>query len=113
MSSTKHKPMNLLFLFSDQHSREVFGCYGNPYVHTPNLDGLAAQGTMFRNAYSNCPICVPSRASMTIGDYCFKHSYWDNAHPYFGREEGFGHRLVQQGFPVTTIGKLHYKGNMP
>jgi choline-sulfatase len=50
---------------------------------------------------------------MTIGDYCFRHSYWDNAHPYFGTEEGFGHRLVQQGFPVTTIGKLHYKGNMP
>ena len=110
---TQRKAMNLLYLFTDQHSREVYGHYGNPYVHTPNLDRLAASGTTFRNAYCNNPICVPSRASQAIGDYCFKYSYWDNAHPYKGDQEGWGHRLTQQGIDVTTIGKLHYAGNFP
>lgn len=107
------KPMNLLYLFSDQHSKFVTGCYGNPHVHTPNIDRLAAGGVCFDSAYTNNPICVPARASMTIGDYCFRHNYWDNAHPYKGDEEGWGHRLVQQGFPVTTIGKLHYQADIP
>lgn len=106
------KPMNLLFLFSDQHSREKTGCYGNSYIHTPNIDRLAQNGVRFDNAYSNFPICCPSRASMAIGDYCFRHSYWDNAHPYAGRENSWGHRLVEQGYKITTIGKLHYKDNI-
>lgn len=103
------KPMNLLYLFTDQHSKFITGCYGNPYVHTPNLDSLAAHGVRFNNAYCNNPICVPSRASMTIGDYGFKHSYWDNSFPYAGKEDSWGARLVQNGYQVTTIGKLHYK----
>lgn len=107
------KPTNLVYIFSDQHSKKVLGCYGNPYVHTPNMDRLASRGTLFRNAYTNNPICVPARASMTIGDYCHRHNYWDNCHPYAGKEEGWGHRLSQQGIKVTTIGKLHYVGNRP
>lgn len=107
------KPMNLLYLFSDQHSRFVTGCYGNPYVHTPNIDRLAARGVCFDSAYSNNPICVPARAAMTVGDYCFRHHYWDNAHPYNGAQEGWGHRLTSQGIPVTTVGKLHYQSDAP
>lgn len=103
------KPMNLLFLFTDQHSKFITGCYGNPYVHTPNLDRLAARGVRFNNAYCNNPICVPSRASMSIGDYGFRHSYWDNSFPYAAKEDSWGTRLVQNGYRVTTIGKLHYK----
>lgn len=103
------KPMNLLYLFTDQHSKFVTGCYGNPYVHTPNLDSLAARGVRFNQAYCNNPICVPSRASMSIGDYGFRHSYWDNSFPYAGKEDSWGTRLVQNGYQVTTIGKLHYK----
>ena len=44
---------NVLFLMSDEHSREIAGCYGNPIVRTPNLDALAARGVVFENAYCN------------------------------------------------------------
>ena len=53
------KPTNVLFINSDQHSKRVLGCYGNPVVRTPHLDGLAARGTRFANAYCPTPICVP------------------------------------------------------
>ena len=104
------KPTNLLFINADQHSRHVFGAYGNPVVKTPNLDGLAARGTLFANGYCPFPICVPSRASLATGRYAHTIDSWDNAKPYIGTEApSWGHRLTEQGHAVTTIGKLHYR----
>jgi choline-sulfatase len=52
---------NVLFIMSDEHSRRVAGGFGNPLIRTPHIDQLAEQGTLFNDAYANCPICVPSR----------------------------------------------------
>jgi choline-sulfatase len=103
------KPANLLFILSDQHNRDVSGCYGHKQVETPNLDALAARGVRFDNAYTNCPICVPARASLATGRYVHEIGYWDNAFPYEGRVRGWGHRLVQAGHKVDSIGKLHFR----
>ncbi len=104
------KPMNLLILMSDEHTRRMTGCYGHPQVQTPNLDRLAARGVRFDNAYVNNPICVPSRANFITGRYTHDTGHWDNAHPYTGEKvEGFGHRLIEAGNQITTIGKLHYR----
>jgi choline-sulfatase len=102
-------PSNLLILMSDQHNRSMAGCYGHPVVQTPNIDGLAARGVRFRNAYCNSPICVPSRASMATGRYAHQIGSWDNAFPYDGRVTSWGHRLTRLGHHVTTVGKLHYR----
>ena len=61
--------VNVLFIMSDEHNREIAGCYGNRIIRTPNIDALAARGVVFENAYCNSPICVPSRASLATGDY--------------------------------------------
>ena len=103
------KPQNTLFIFSDEHTREITGCYGNDIIQTPNIDALAASGTRFDNAYTNCPICVPARASLATGRYVHDIGYWDNAHPYFGSPNSFGHRLISADHNVTAIGKLHYR----
>jgi choline-sulfatase len=100
---------NLLFIFSDEHSRDITGAYGNPHVKTPNLDAMAAAGTRFANPYVNCPICVPSRASLATGRYVHAIRSWDNAHPYAGDPPGWGQALIDQGHEVTAIGKLHYR----
>lgn len=105
--------MNLLLIVSDEHNPKIVGTNGNQVVQTPNMDRLAASGANFSHAYCNNPICLPSRASFTIGDYASRHGYWDNAFPYGGETKGFGHRLVESGIPVTTIGKLHYKDTDP
>jgi choline-sulfatase len=111
---TRHRGLplraqNLLLILSDEHNRDITGCYGNRLVRTPHLDALAARGTRFRWAYCNCPICVPSRASLATGRYVHEIRCWDNAHPYDGRVRGWGHRLIEQGHEVAAVGKLHYR----
>ncbi|HZQ98780.1 MAG TPA: sulfatase-like hydrolase/transferase [Chloroflexota bacterium] len=103
------EPMNLVYVMSDQHNRRMLSCYGHPVVKTPNLDALAARGVRFANAYTNCPICVPARASFATGRYVHDIGYWDNGTPYDGRVPSWGHRLTAQRHNVTTIGKLHYR----
>jgi choline-sulfatase len=107
------KATNLVFIMSDEHSKRVLGCYGHPMIRTPHLDRLAADGTRFTNAYTNCPICVPARASLATGQYVHRHRCWDNAIAYDGSVPSWGHRLIAQGHRVTSIGKLHYVDSDP
>ena len=67
---------NTLFILSDQHTRSGLGCYGG-IAQTPNLDRLAERGTRFDTAYTNCPICVPVRASLATGRWVHQARYWD------------------------------------
>lgn len=107
------KPSNLLFILSDEHNKRVLGCSGRTMVRTPNLDALAARGTRFTNAYTNCPICVPARASFATGRYVHQVRCWDNAIAYSGQAPSWGHRLMEQGHHVAAIGKLHYQDSNP
>ncbi|MEE2957329.1 MAG: sulfatase-like hydrolase/transferase [Pseudomonadota bacterium] len=103
------KPMNVLFIMADEHNRAMMGNAGHPLVKTPHLDALAGRGTRFTSAYSNCPICVPARASIATGRYNHDIRYWDNATAYDGRVQGWGHRLQEEAIRVESIGKLHYR----
>lgn len=105
------KPQNLLVIMSDEHSRKVLGCYGNPIVQTPNLDALAARGTRFSQAYTTSPICVPARAAFALGKYVHQIGFWDNADPYDGSVQSWHHLLRSQGHHVTSIGKLHFRSS--
>ncbi len=103
------QPKNLVFIMSDEHNAAFMGASGHNVVRTPHLDHLAASGVLFENAYTNCPICVPARASFATGRYVHDCGYWDNADPYDGAAPSWGHRLMEQGHRVVSIGKLHYR----
>ncbi|MDE0538960.1 MAG: sulfatase-like hydrolase/transferase [Rhodospirillales bacterium] len=105
------EPKNLLIVMSDEHNARFMGCAGHELAKTPNLDDLAAGGTRFTSAYSNCPICVPARAIFATGRYTHETGYWDNAIAYDGRVESWGHRLRAAGRRVESIGKLHFRSN--
>lgn len=102
-------PSNLLIIMSDEHQAAAMGCAGHSFVQTPNLDKLAARGTRFSNAYTPSPICVPARAAFATGRYVHDIRLWDNAMPYIGEPQGWGHALQAQRTRVESIGKLHYR----
>jgi len=104
---------NLIVILSDEHNPKVAGYAGHPVVRTPNLDRLAARGTRFTSAYTNCPICVPARASLATGRYVHQHRCWDNAIAYEGKPATWGHRAMAQGHRAVSIGKLHYLDSAP
>lgn len=104
-----NEPHNLLIIMSDEHSRQVCGAYGNEVAQTPNLDALAARGTLFANAYTPSTICVPARASFATGQHVHRTGHWDNSFAYAGAPPSWAHILTEAGREVVSIGKLHYR----
>lgn len=60
---------NVLFILADQLQAFSLGCMGHPHIHSPNLDALAAGGTLFRHAYSEFPVCTQYRGALMTGQY--------------------------------------------
>ena len=67
-ASAAERP-NIIYIFTDQQTASAMSCAGNPDLHTPNLDRLAAAGVMFNNAYCTAPLSGPSRGAMFTGHY--------------------------------------------
>jgi choline-sulfatase len=100
------KKPNIVFICSDQHSYKYSGYMGHPFVSTPNLDKLAANGTVFTNTYCGNPVCVPGRTSMMTGMYASdcnsfcNSTVWDGSHPLWAK------RLQEIGYYCWATGKL-------
>jgi choline-sulfatase len=103
-------PLNVLVLMSDEHNPHFLGCAGHPFIQTPHLDALAAQGTRFTQAYTTSPICVPARAGFATGRYVHEIGFWDNADAYDGSVPSWHHVLRDAGHEAVSIGKLHFRG---
>ena len=52
---------NIIFLMFDDLGYGDLGCYGQELIETPNIDALAAQGIVFTDMYTACPLSAPSR----------------------------------------------------
>src|ERR1700754_1365543 len=63
------RPPNIVVFLVDDLGQRDLGCYGSTFYETPHIDQLAADGMKFTQAYSNCPVCSPTRASMMTGRY--------------------------------------------
>ncbi|MFN3837370.1 MAG: sulfatase-like hydrolase/transferase [Brevundimonas sp.] len=59
---------NILWLVSEDNNPFI-GAYGDTLAHTPNIDQLAREGVLYRNVYSNAPVCAPSRFGILTGVY--------------------------------------------
>ena len=103
------RDLNFLVIISDEHRKDAMGCAGHPIVKTPNLDALAARGTMFNAAYTPSPMCVPTRAALATGDWVHKTGNWDSATPYAGPPRSWMRQLRDAGKDVVSIGKLHFR----
>src|SRR5260370_19814994 len=61
------KPLNILFILTDDQGAWALNSYGCQDIHTPNLDGLAAEGVRFTQPYACPPVCSASRATYLAG----------------------------------------------
>ena len=58
---------NVLLLLTDQQTMRAMSAFGNPHLHTPNMDALAQSGTRFAISYCTSPVCGPARSSIVTG----------------------------------------------
>jgi arylsulfatase A-like enzyme len=69
-ANRRDKRPNILVIITDQQFADAMSCcIGTAYIHTPNMDALAANGMRFTRAYCANPLCVPSRTAMFTGHY--------------------------------------------
>ena len=82
-------------------------CAGNPTVRTPNLDRLAASGTLFPQACCNNPICMPARATMFTGMLPRDHGLRVNGQALRTDLPVLPQTLADSGYRTHATGKLH------
>jgi uncharacterized sulfatase len=60
---------NILWISSEDNG-PALGCYGDPDANTPHLDALAKRSVIYRNCWSNAPVCAPARTTIITGMFC-------------------------------------------
>jgi uncharacterized sulfatase len=103
----KKRP-NILLITSDQQHWTTLGVL-NPEIETPNLDRLAAQGTLFERAYCPNPTCSPTRASMITGLYPSQHGCYSLGTKLFEDVPTVGQLLGEAGYRTALVGKAHFQ----
>ncbi|MGH9666223.1 MAG: sulfatase-like hydrolase/transferase, partial [Bryobacteraceae bacterium] len=102
---------NLLFVFSDQHSADMLGCYGNRDVLTPEIDRFAAQSVRFNHCITNSPLCSPFRGLLLSGQHPLRTAMMENDLRMLpGDGNYFGEVLRDAGYRMGYVGKWHLYG---
>ncbi len=99
---------NAIVFMADEHNPRYSSVFGHPFIRTPNLQNLAERGTVYENAYTPCPLCMPSRSAFLTGKRVHEMPVFSNCvaninsgHPTFGQV------LAKQGVYTLNIGTLH------
>ena len=101
---------NIVLIMADQLSPMFLPCYGHPVVKSPTIDRLAQEGVVFDAAYTNSPLCAPSRFVMMSGRLPTKIAAWDNAVEFSSEVPTFAHYLSAAGYSTCLSGKMHFVG---
>ena len=101
---------NILLIMVDQLAPQFMPCYGHPVVKAPTIERLAYEGVVFDAAYTNSPLCAPSRFVMMSGRLPSKIAAWDNAAEFAAEVPTFAHYLAAEGYHTCLSGKMHFVG---
>lgn len=104
---------NILWFSTDRQRSDTLGAYGNLWARTPNLDALAASGTLFEQAYAQSPICSPSRASFMTGRYPRTTRVNRNGQALPPTEKMISRLLADAGYLCGHAGKMHLAPGEP
>ncbi|HBG28042.1 MAG: hypothetical protein A2Y10_17600 [Planctomycetes bacterium GWF2_41_51] len=109
-SKSKPKP-NLLFVFSDQQSRDMLGCYGNQQLITPNIDTCAQDSIRFNHCVSSQPVCTPYRGMLMTGRHPLYNGCFSNDIQLLKTNgNSFAEVLKKNGYRTGYFGKWHLYG---
>lgn len=101
---------NILVIQADQLATGAIGAYGDPAAKTPNIDSLGENGAIFDSAYTNFPLCAPSRFSMMSGQLASTIGAYDNGAEFAASIPTFAHYLRHLGYQTCLAGKMHFVG---
>ncbi len=101
-------PPNIVVFIADDAGWSDFGAYGNRVVRTPNLDGLAASGVVFENAFLTTASCSPSRISILSGRYPHATGAEDLHTPLSAGVDLLPTHLAREGYFTGHMRKTHY-----
>jgi arylsulfatase A-like enzyme len=104
---------NLLFVFSDQQSWDMLGCYGNEQIKTPNIDKLAGDGLRFNHCVSSCPVCTPYRSILLSGQHpLYNGCLVNDIQMLPPKGSSFADMLNTAGYYTGYVGKWHLYGGV-
>jgi len=109
-SNRAGKRLNILVIITDQQFADAMSCcIGRDYIHTPNMDSLAAGGMRFTRAYCANPLCVPSRTAMFTGHYLHETGIQTNSKEKIDPDKFvcMGRIFKEAGYDTGFFGKWH------
>ncbi len=103
---------NVIVIMTDDHATHALSAYGGHLNRTANLDRLAEQGLLFRNAFVTNSICAPSRAVILTSKYSHLNGVPDNSSVFDSAQLTFPKLFQEKGYETAIIGKWHL-GSQP
>ena len=102
---------NIILFITDDQSPDA-GCYGNPVIKMPNLDALAADGTLFTHAFATTASCSASRSVVLSGLHNHLNGQYGHQHHFhkfttFENVQTLPVLLARHGYRTARIGKYH------
>jgi choline-sulfatase len=113
LSAQEQVKPNVLFIISDDLTATAVGSYGNEIVQTPNIDRLASEGTRFTRAYSQFPVCGPSRASLMFGYYpsaTETYGYVSGRENVGDERQSWSELFKNNGYYTARVSKIYHMG---